>query len=241
MTTIEKLGLLQEEFFKKSGKLYENIELLGEVLYKSMLDDMTAVYTRESGLLLREAEAEYSATDYKLVCKEGLILPSEKRSILFRKVKRNAPAELIYQEVLAEAKGIFNRRTEAIEKLAAALEKSSADTYPNEEPPVEPILEEPAPETLESESEIEEQPAEQQPANLLLNKLETPAAQSESDPPQPPKKKHKRGNNITQPTEQSTISEAPTAPSKASEQPTEPLKLEEVPTNGGAQICLNIP
>ena len=121
MTVIEKLGELQEHFFNECGDLYENIEILGAPFYNLMLEDMKSIYKELSKALLREAKIDFKTEAYKLNRKERELLPG--RLGLFHLFRRNEPADIIYREVWAEAQAMFNRRTEALERLEAALKQ----------------------------------------------------------------------------------------------------------------------
>lgn len=131
MTVIERLGNLQEDFFKKTGDLYENIELLGNEFYNLMLKDIIEVYKQESKLLLSEVKIDYSAANYRLDFLDDLKKPA-RCGLFWRKL--NEPADLIYREVSAQVSEDFNRRTAAIESLEAALEEATENARPDEEP-----------------------------------------------------------------------------------------------------------
>ena len=131
MTVIERLGELQEEFFAKTGKLYENIELLGNEFYNLMLKDVMEVYKQESKLLLSEVKIDYNAANYKLDCMDDMKSPAR---WWFFGWHRNEPASLTYREIYAQVQADFNKRTAALERLEAALEEATENASPTDEP-----------------------------------------------------------------------------------------------------------
>lgn len=132
MKVIEELAALQESFFKKTGDLYECKEHLGG-LYEIMLKDIISAYEKASKQLMRKAKIEYETASYELDCKEDELLPGR---CGFFWLNRNKAADIIYREVAAQAMQEFKKRTEALEKLEAALrtaeDKGRADDEPEE-------------------------------------------------------------------------------------------------------------
>lgn len=130
-TAIKRLGKLQEDFFEKTGKLYENIELLGNEFYNLMLKDVIEVYKQESKLLLAEVKIDYNAANYKLDCLDDFKSPAR---FWFFGWRRNEPASLTYREINAQVQEEFRKRTAAIERLEIALKGATENARPDEEP-----------------------------------------------------------------------------------------------------------
>ena len=125
MTILERLGQLQQEYFDKFGKLYEAIEVLGDTAYSLMLHHLQEQYEKEYKRLMRKAALENCATDYALNVKESYLIP-QRCGFFWR--KHNQAASLIIREVSAEVIQSFNKRTEALERLEAALMQAEEST-----------------------------------------------------------------------------------------------------------------
>ncbi len=124
MTAIDKLSNLQEVIFRITGNLYENLELLGNELYNSMLKDITEIYRQEVKLLLGEAKLDYEDRQYALDSQADLRKPAH----AFLWFGRNEPANLIYREIFAKVSEDFNKRTNAVKRLEAALKNVTDST-----------------------------------------------------------------------------------------------------------------
>ena len=226
----EQLYDLNEKFYKLFGRLKSNEGALVKTENKeAFANSIMEIYKIEAKKLLISYEGEQAPALYRL---EYLAAAKMPRRGLFRRNRAMKVLDEQLERILDEYFDTLKVQSETeelphAEPLPETLEAAAAHLEAAEQSVVQ-LPAEPAPKkTSDPKHEAEVQPAEQQPKDPL--------------PEIPPKKKHKRGNNITQPTEQSTTSEALSAPTEASKQLSEPLKLEEVPTDGGAQICLHIP
>lgn len=159
---LKALGELQEQYFERWAQYSKYQDKMTAEQRKQMENDLLEVYREDSERLIKQIKAESKRlkkqdaladelANYEFDCKQDELAPGRKG---FLWLKRNESADLIYREVSAAAREMFNQRTVTVERFEEALENSTR----NECPDIEPASAQEQPEEPETSAPTDEEP-----------------------------------------------------------------------------------